>query len=168
VAERTRSAGCGCLPFLLLVFLFGSFLSMALTWGEGNRFGALLAAGAGLVLLVSVVATLVVRARRNQAEDAQATAPPVPRARSSSYPASAPSGRSEREMRSGARRLTTEPESDEARALKRRLTEAVSDLADNVEEMPGRERQQARPLTSEEMIARAKERIRHRAENPDI
>lgn len=165
MAARTRRIGCGCLP-LVAFFLIGSFVAFLLGGGEADRVaGSLIAVAAGVVLAGLIVA-LATRSRRQQDSEDQTSAAPAPPPRRSAQPATPSLERSEREVRSGVRRLTTEPESDEARALKQRLTEAVSDLADTVEEMPIRE--PGGRLSSEEMIARAKERIRRRAEDSDL
>jgi hypothetical protein len=164
VAERSRRIGCGCLP-LVGLFLIGSLVALLLGRDEPDRLGGSLAALVAGLLIAGVIVALASRSRRRQDSEDQITAaraaPPV---RSSPPGRSSPANRSQREVRTGTRGLATEPESEEAQALKRRLTEAVSDLADAVEEMPERER----PLTSEEMIARAKDRIRQRAESPDV
>lgn len=164
MAEPTRRAGCGCLSATFLLFvLIGSFVMATTPWNGDDRLGVTAAMLAAFLLLAVVTGIVVRTGRRRAREDSGMPAPPVP---SRPPPARPTATRSNREMRSGPRRLSTEPESEEAQALKRRLTEAVSDLADNVEEMP--DRQDTRRLTSEEMIARAKERIRRKSENPDL
>lgn len=121
-----------------------------------------------MVVLTILTFVLVARARRIEDEDAGRYRP-QPQRPAQARPSRSASARSDREVRSGARHLSTEPESEEARALKQRLTEAVADLADNVEEMPERRPgQQARRLTSEEMIDHAKRRIREWADDPNI
>lgn len=125
---------------------------------------AVVVIGAGLVVLTAVTVALAVRARRGEEEESHASR------RTGWSPQPDRGGglgsgrRSEREVRTGARHLSTEPESEEARALKQRLTEAVSDLADTVEEMPERGIGESQRLTSEEMIARAKQRIQRKPE----
>lgn len=168
MATRTRRGGCGCLSLVLVVFLIGSLLAVGLAWREEVALGAVFAIGAGLAVLAGLVIALVSRARRIEEEDAGQYRP-QPERPVAARPSQPTPSRSDREVRSGARHLSTEPESDEARALKRRLTEAVSDLADNVEEMPARKPgEQSRRLTSDEMIDRAKRRIREWADDPNI
>lgn len=151
---------------MFALFLIGSLLSAVLAWREDAGLAALLAVGGGLAVVAILVIVLVSRARRIEEEDAGQYRP-QPERPAGVRPSPSTATRSDREVRSGARHLSTEPESDEARALKQRLTEAVSDLADNVEEMPERGSGQRR-LTSDEMIDRAKRRIREWADDPNI
>lgn len=164
MTDRTRRrAGCGCLP-LIALFMIGSLVALVLgDVGSSVVAGGFLALLIPIVVVTALIAAFLRRRRLEEREDAHSAGQPassVPRAAGSQTlprPPDTPS-RSAREVRSGPRGLVTEPESEEARILKRRLTEAVSDLADNVEGMP-LSGQPLRGLTSEEMIARAKQRI---------
>jgi hypothetical protein len=165
VAEQTRRIGCGCLP-LIALFLIGSVLLGAvedLTGGTidaGTVIGALVALG-----FLSLVFAALNRRRASERHDREddglpsTTGPaPTPRSASTYRPPPPPPPRTEREVRTGPRELKTQPEDPEAQAFKRRLTDAVADLADNVEEMPGPGSGGGR-LTSAEMVERAKRRI---------
>lgn len=116
---------------------------------------------AATLLVAGAVVAAVARNRTHAELDSSLQTPPSVTRPVSERPA-APRERSDREVRSGARHLATEPETEEARTLKQRLTEAVSDLADSVEEMPDHPTSERR-LTSEQMIARAKQRIAERS-----
>ncbi|HEX2152998.1 MAG TPA: hypothetical protein VHL52_03365 [Acidimicrobiia bacterium] len=165
MADRnTRRLGCGCLP-VILVFLLGAVAAVVLGDAEGSE----LIGGLAVVLFGGFVAMILLalftRRRRQEESERVVTgepARPVPSVTRRDT-GSGSSRRSDREVRSGARDLTTEPESEEAQTLKRRLREAVADLADNVEGMPSAGDVVKRGKTSEEMIAEAKRRITERA-----
>lgn len=141
------------------VLLLGVLLPVLLL----SSLGALAVTGVvvGVLLAASAVWASIVRNRSQEDSDSASQVLPSPVRPVRDRPAP-PRERSDREVRSGARHLATEPETDEARTLKQRLTEAVSDLADSVEEMPDKPRSERR-LTSEQMIARAKQRIEERS-----
>lgn len=163
MAEQTRRIGCGCLPLIGLLVI-GSVLVGAvedLTDGAidgGTVIGVLVAFGF-LSLIVAAINRRRASERQDRADDGlpsgtgPGSAPPPGRAYT---PQPAPPPRTDREVRTGPRELKTQPEDPAAQAFKKRLTDAVTDLADNVEEMPepgsGR-------LTSAEMVERAKRRI---------
>jgi hypothetical protein len=162
------------LPLLLIVFvipLIGAVLG-------GAADSALAAAGIGITGVLAVAAVLVAVVvlvavlRRRRAEEADTirghgsptstgsgstrpTSPPNRPSRSPT-PAQSPPG----PATTGGRTLQTDPEDEGVRRLKERLAEAVSDLHDTVGAMPEPGDAKVRGLTSEQMIARAKERIR--------
>lgn len=165
MAEQSRRIGCGCLP-LIALFLIGSVLVGAvedLTGGgidSGTVFGALAAFGF-LALIVAAINRRRASERQDREDDGlpSGTGPaPLPAPGPIYTPQPAPRPRTEREVRTGPRELKTEPEDPEAQAFKRRLADAVADLADNVEEMPEPGSGAGR-LTSAEMVERAKRRI---------
>lgn len=143
---------------LAALVVFGALVPVFLV----SSLGVLAVVGvlAGLVLVAGAVVAAMNRLRSDADLDPALKSSPPPSRPARDRPA-APRERSDREVRSGARHLATEPETEEARTLKQRLTEAVSDLADSVEEMPEQPASERR-LTSEEMIARAKRRITER------
>lgn len=164
MADQSRRIGCGCLP-LIVLFVLGSIILGAV---EDVTDGAISSEALIGVLVVAgfavVLAAAVRQRRRSEQQDRDDDGMPSPTdiAPPSSdrpyTPAPPPPPRTSREVRTGPRGLKTEPEDPEAQAFKRRLADAVADLADNVEEMPspgsGR-----RPMTSAEMVERAKKRI---------
>lgn len=154
----------------MVLFIAGAFLAAI---PDDTAFGRSVG-GLALVLFGGLVAMILValfarRRQRERSEDITAgePAPPVPSARRRDRRSERPV-RSDREVRSGARDLATEPESEEAQTLKRRLSEAVADLADKVEEMPAAGEVINRGKTSEEMIAEAKRRIAERGRERDL
>ena len=159
------------LPLLLIVFVIP--LIGALLGGAADS--VLATAGIGLtgVLVVATalmaVAVLVAVLRRRRAEEADTirghgtptstgsgSSRSAPPARPYPSPARPPPGR----VATGGGALQTDPEDEGARRLKERLAEAVSDLHETVGSMPEPGDPNVRGLTSEQMIARAKERIR--------
>ncbi|MFP3915470.1 MAG: hypothetical protein ACLFWM_11390 [Actinomycetota bacterium] len=167
MAAKPRRIGCGCLPVVFL-FVVGAVGAMLLVGGrEGIGLGLVVAAVGAVIVVGAMVGVVLSRAGRATRETELSQPPPHPEPRPPSTPRRSPPERSAREVRSGPRGLTTDPESDEARTLKQRLSEAVSDLADNVEGMPTPGQGESRYLSSEEMIARAKRRIRERADETD-
>ncbi len=167
MADETRRIGCGCLP-LLAIFFAASLLFAALEDVAGQSLpSGLLAGGLAVFLLLALFGAAMRRRQRAEADDDAADGGPVPTThprpvsppRPVSYtPAPPPPERTSREVRSGARDLSTEPEDPDSKAFKKKLADAVADLADNVEDMPG-PGEPGRMLSSEEMIARAKKRI---------
>lgn len=156
--------GCGCLP-LIAVFLLGSlFLSFA-----EEATGSIPGAEAFGPALVGIVLAWVLvgafrRARRQaQERDAASDGAPTPTERSpGGQVASPPSPGPTFEERERARMaLRTEPDAPEVIALKKRLAEAVTDLSETVEGMPATVGDGLLGVSSDEMIARAKERIAH-------
>lgn len=151
------------------IFVAGAVAAIVLGDAEvGEAIG-----GLAFVLFAGFVAMvlLAVFARRKRQEESEhvaagKSAGPVPAAARRPRPSETPR-RSEREVRSGTRDLATEPESEEAQILKRRLREAVTDLAENVENMPSAGEAAKRGKTSEEMIAEAKRRIIDRGRELD-
>lgn len=126
----------------------------------GLAFG-LLIAGALVAVLTGALRRRRAAESRDRADDGVSAPSEIPHAPSpvTARPsAPSPPERSQREVRTGPRRLSTEPDDPDAQAFKQRLVDAVADLADNVEDMPGGGGP-AKRLTSEEMIARAKKRI---------
>lgn len=162
MANENRRVGCGCLPLIALFFI-GSVVLAAVGDAAGDSLpGGLLIGGLAVFVLLAIFASALRRRRQSEARDVAddgssgaSASPPRP---VSHTPAPPPPHRSTREVRSGTRSLSTEPEDPDSQAFKQRLADAVADLADNVEGMPG-PGERSRLLTSEEMIARAKKRI---------
>lgn len=174
MASEGRRIGCGCLlPLILIVFVVPVILAVA----TGLVDSAFEVAGVDLldvaVAVFALVAVLVVvavfRRRRREDEDTvtdrgrptstRSSERPRPPAAPAAEPGSPPPPYSSRGLPRG---LRTEPEDEDARRLKARLSEAVSDLSQTVEEMPQRGSGPSgrHHRTSEEMIAEAKQRIR--------
>lgn len=169
MASEQRRTGCGCLlPLFVLVFVvpvaFGLVTGLIDELFEPDLDVWAVVAGLAVVGALIAVFALFRRRQREDAEDQAgrgsptATGPsppptpsrPAPRPDSGSPPTGLPRG------------LRTEPEDEGTRRLKDRLAEAVSDLSQRVEDMPeGSGRRPIRTKSSEEMIAEAKERIRH-------
>ena len=146
---------------LIAVFLLGSLI---LSFAEETTGGIPGAEAFGPALVGIVLAWVLVgafrRARRQaQERDAASDGAPTPTERSA---ASSPSSEPTFEERERARMaLKTEPDAPEVIALKKRLAEAVTDLSETVEGMPATVGDGLLGVSSEEMIARAKERIAH-------
>lgn len=127
---------------------------------SGDAMTAVITTVAVLIAL-AVVGSLIRRQRRSSEAEAHDRA--AGGSEQAPPPQSPPPRVSPPPSRGGVPRgLRTEPEDEDARRLKERLAEAVSDLGDTVESMPeaGDRRPGSAGLSSDEMIARAKERIR--------
>ncbi|HSJ35507.1 MAG TPA: hypothetical protein VLB85_10685 [Acidimicrobiia bacterium] len=161
MAEQTRRIGCGCLP-LIGLFLIGSVLLGAVEDVTDGAIDSRTVLGALVVFgFLSLLVAGISRRRaseRHDRDDDGMPAPAAPATTSTYRPPAAPPPRTEREVRTGTRELKTQIDDPASQAFKQRLADAVADLADNVEEMPGPGSGQRR-LTSAEMVERAKRHI---------
>ncbi len=164
MADQDRRFGCGCLPLVALL-IAGSIMLVGLD-SAGTGWGRVVASTALVVLAAVIVLGAVVRRRRQEsfgAEDGSAT--PTGPTRDTVQPSRPPPSRPEpqrraKDLRSGPRGLITQADDPDTDRLRKHLVEAVADLADKTEDMvSGTKQGRAKPLTSEEMIARAKKRI---------
>jgi len=154
MADRpTRRIGCGCLPLVILFFVG----SLALRVFEGVTdsdidLGVIVGLGIAAFVLLAIVGAARQR-RRSEASDTASDGIPTTTSRSDPVPRPAPPP----VVTDAPPRSRREPvEEPETQVLRRRLGEAVADIAKEVE---GTRRSDTAPLTSEEMIARAKRRI---------
>ena len=169
--QNTRRIGCGCLPLVVLLFL-GSFVLRAFERLTDTEIDGGLVTGIIVALaVVFLVAGASQRRRRQEAEDRTGDGIPTSTAPSGSpiptLPTAPPSPPRTRPPSPPTQRQTTTPSSPgapvgsapiepEAEVLRRRLADAVADIAAEVDQGAGG---RLRGLTSEEMIARAKRRI---------
>lgn len=167
--QNTRRVGCGCLP-LVVLFLLGSFALRAFEGLTGTEIDGGLVTGIIVALLaVFLVAGASQRRRRREAEDRTGDGVPTSTAPSGSPiptlptpPPSLPRTRppappAQRQASSPGASVESEPIQPEADVLRRRLADAVADIAAEVDQVGADGR--LRGLSSEEMIARAKRRI---------
>lgn len=166
--QNTRRIGCGCLPLVVLLVL-GSFVLRAFEGLTGMEIDSGLVVG----IVVAMVAVFLVagasqRRRQREAEDRTGDGVPTSTAPSGSpiptLPTAPPSPPRTRPAAPPPQRQTPSGASvesgsiePEAEVLRRRLADAVADIAAEVDQVGTGGR--LRGLTSEEMIARAKRRI---------
>lgn len=165
MADQNRRAGCGCLPLVALL-IAGSLVVGGLDQA-GTGWGRVVASTSLAVLAAAIVVGAIVQRRRQTSASTDdgsptpttpvaAKARPAPASPSTPMPARSRS----RDLRTGPRDLVTQADDPDTDRLRSHLVEAVADLADKTESMvSGTEQGPPRRLTSEEMIARAKQRI---------
>ena len=153
MADRpTRRIGCGCLPLVILFFVG----SLALRVFEGVTdsdidLGVIVGLGIAAFVLLAIVGAARQR-RRSEASDSASDGIPTNTGRTTPVPLPPPPP----VLSDAPQPLRTDPVEPEAQVLRRRLREAVADIAKEVEATSSSD---TAPVTSEEMIARAKRRI---------
>ncbi|MGH8912216.1 MAG: hypothetical protein ACRDVD_06860 [Acidimicrobiia bacterium] len=156
MADRTtRRIGCGCLPLVVLFFV-GSLALRAFEEVTDSEIdgGVIVGFGIAVFVLLAIVGAARQR-RRSEASDTASDGIPTATGRSDPVPLPAPPP-VVTYAPPPSRGRTDPVEEPETQVLRRRLGEAVADIAKEVEGTRGSD---APPLTSEEMIARAKRRI---------
>ncbi len=180
-----RRIGCGCLPVVILLFV-GSFLVRAVESVTDTEIdGGLVAVAVIVGILVLAIVGSRRRTRRDQERDAisdgaptstrppeqplPSAPPPTTTPPRAPRPATPPSGGQTpiprpRPSSPGPRASDASLE-PEAESLRQRLADAVADIAAEVDSSATSD--PVRRPTSEEMIARAKQRIRDRGDQGD-
>jgi hypothetical protein len=151
VAERKKRIGCGCLPLVLAFLVLGPFMAV--------RDEAVSSSLVGVVVFgvfVSVLVRAAVRAARRTTQKAEPDEVPSP------VPSQSPPPVQSEAPRASTISVESASEAEPLRLPEVSRTDTGSERPESVE--PAGATDSAPILTSEEMIRRAKERIRRYGE----